>query len=152
MIQTEKNTHDLLQSHTPIALFRIPFLQFLVACGIIQNSLSGFKPVKHMVFSGLYPADGSDFEALSHAIEKLTCNDASVSVTKETSNALGMGFRYHCTRFPTCELVRFCCFHYTEYGTCCNLFFYVCFTDVASQDCYTWMCSINGLSKYSFFA
>jgi len=47
-----------------------------------------------MVFSGLYPADGSDFEALSHAIEKLTCNDASVSVTKETSNALGMGFRY----------------------------------------------------------
>ncbi|ONM62957.1 Putative translation elongation factor family protein [Zea mays] len=66
--------------------------------------LPGFKPVKHMVFSGLYPADGSDFEALSHAIEKLTCNDASVSVTKETSNALGMGFRYHCTRFPTCEL------------------------------------------------
>ncbi|WVZ82595.1 hypothetical protein U9M48_029844 [Paspalum notatum var. saurae] len=55
--------------------------------------LPGFKPAKHMVFSGLYPADGSDFEALSHAIEKLTCNDASVSVTKETSNALGMGFR-----------------------------------------------------------
>lgn len=47
-----------------------------------------------MVFSGLYPADGSDFDALSHAIEKLTCNDASVSVTKETSTALGMGFRY----------------------------------------------------------
>jgi GTP-binding protein LepA len=47
-----------------------------------------------MVFSGVYPADGSDFEALSHAIEKLTCNDASVSVTKETSTALGMGFRY----------------------------------------------------------
>lgn len=55
--------------------------------------LPGFKPVKHMVFSGLYPADGSDFEALSHAIEKLTCNDASVSVTKESSTALGMGFR-----------------------------------------------------------
>ncbi|CAD6340344.1 unnamed protein product [Miscanthus lutarioriparius] len=55
--------------------------------------LPGFKPAKHMVFSGLYPADGSDFEALNHAIEKLTCNDASVSVTKETSNALGMGFR-----------------------------------------------------------
>lgn len=55
--------------------------------------LPGFKPAKHMVFSGLYPADGSDFDALSHAIEKLTCNDASVSVTKETSTALGMGFR-----------------------------------------------------------
>ncbi|CAK9162879.1 unnamed protein product [Ilex paraguariensis] len=55
--------------------------------------LPGFKPVKHMVFSGLYPADGSDFEALNHAIERLTCNDASVSVSKESSTALGMGFR-----------------------------------------------------------
>ncbi|KAK3128375.1 hypothetical protein QOZ80_6BG0460690 [Eleusine coracana subsp. coracana] len=60
---------------------------------ITVEPLPGFKPAKHMVFSGLYPADGSDFEALSHAIEKLTCNDASVSVTKETSTALGMGFR-----------------------------------------------------------
>ncbi|XP_073014009.1 translation factor GUF1 homolog, mitochondrial [Typha latifolia] len=59
----------------------------------IVNPLPGFKPAKHMVFSGLYPADGSDFDALSHAIERLTCNDASVSVTKETSTALGMGFR-----------------------------------------------------------
>lgn len=55
--------------------------------------LPGFKPAKHMVFSGLYPADGSDFDALNHAIERLICNDASVSVTKETSTALGMGFR-----------------------------------------------------------
>lgn len=46
-----------------------------------------------MVFSGLFPADGSDFELLNHAIEKLTCNDASVSVAKETSTALGLGFR-----------------------------------------------------------
>ncbi|MBA0858174.1 hypothetical protein Goshw_022468 [Gossypium schwendimanii] len=55
--------------------------------------LPGFKPAKHMVFSGLYPADGSDFDALNHAIERLTCNDASVSITKETSTALGLGFR-----------------------------------------------------------
>nr|POE83435.1 translation factor guf1 like, mitochondrial [Quercus suber] len=55
--------------------------------------LPGFKPAKHMVFSGVYPADGSDFEALNHAIERLTCNDASVSVTKESSTALGLGFR-----------------------------------------------------------
>lgn len=47
-----------------------------------------------MVFSGLYPADGSDFEALNHAIERLTCNDASVSVAKESSTALGLGFRF----------------------------------------------------------
>ncbi|KAK1563556.1 hypothetical protein Q3G72_029137 [Acer saccharum] len=54
--------------------------------------LPGFKPAKHMVFSGLFPADGSDFEALNYAIETLTCNDASVSVTKESSTALGLGF------------------------------------------------------------
>ncbi|KAF8010021.1 hypothetical protein BT93_J0867 [Corymbia citriodora subsp. variegata] len=55
--------------------------------------LPGFKSVKHMVFSGVYPADGSDFEALNHAIERLTCNDASVSISKESSTALGLGFR-----------------------------------------------------------
>ena len=55
---------------------------------------AGFKPVKHMVFSGLYPADGSDFEALNGAIERLTCNDASVSIAKESSTALGLGFRF----------------------------------------------------------
>ncbi|XP_059639075.1 translation factor GUF1 homolog, mitochondrial [Cornus florida] len=59
----------------------------------VVEPLPGFKPAKHMVFSGLYPADGSDFDALNHAIERLTCNDASVSVTKESSTALGMGFR-----------------------------------------------------------
>ncbi|XP_041008352.1 translation factor GUF1 homolog, mitochondrial [Juglans microcarpa x Juglans regia] len=59
----------------------------------IVEPLAGFKPAKHMVFSGLYPADGSDFEALNHAIERLTCNDASVSITKESSTALGLGFR-----------------------------------------------------------
>lgn len=67
------------------------------ACLITMFSLvihEGFKPAKHMVFSGLYPADGSDFEALNHAIERLTCNDASVSITRESSTALGLGFRY----------------------------------------------------------
>lgn len=59
----------------------------------VVEPLPGFKPVQHMVFSGLYPADGSDFEALNSAIERLTCNDASVSVTKESSTALGLGFR-----------------------------------------------------------
>jgi translation elongation factor EF-4 len=87
-----KNINDVLQLSMFCVL--VYFLDFVVACDVIWNSLLGFKPAKHMVFSGLYPADGSDFEALSHAIEKLTCNDASVSVTKETSNALGMGFRY----------------------------------------------------------
>uniref|UniRef100_A0A0E0A4W9 Tr-type G domain-containing protein n=1 Tax=Oryza glumipatula TaxID=40148 RepID=A0A0E0A4W9_9ORYZ len=73
-----------------------------------ENILSGFKPARHMVFSGLYPADGSDFDALSHAIEKLTCNDASVSVTKETSTALGMGFSQRALlkyRLPLREII-----------------------------------------------
>ncbi|PON35416.1 Elongation factor [Parasponia andersonii] len=59
----------------------------------VVEALPGFKPVKHMVFSGLFPADGSDFEALNNAIERLACNDASVSVAKESSTALGLGFR-----------------------------------------------------------
>lgn len=60
---------------------------------IAVEPLPGFKPAKHMVFAGVYPADGSDFEALNNAIQRLTCNDASVSVSKETSGALGLGFR-----------------------------------------------------------
>lgn len=54
-----------------------------------------------MVFSGLYPADGSNFDALNHAIERLTCNDASVSITKESSTALGLGFRFAVLYFAT---------------------------------------------------
>lgn len=53
----------------------------------------GFKPARHMVFAGVYPADGSDYEALCSAVERLTCNDASVSIAKESSGALGIGFR-----------------------------------------------------------
>lgn len=67
---------------------------------------AGFKPAKHMVFSGLYPADGSDFEALNHAIERLTCNDASVSVAKESSTALGLGFRFHIHYQPHVSFTR----------------------------------------------
>ncbi len=53
----------------------------------------GFKPAKPMVFAGIYPVDSEDFENLQEAIEKLTLNDASVSVEKKTSAALGIGFR-----------------------------------------------------------
>ncbi len=55
--------------------------------------LPGFKPAKSMVFAGIYPVDTSDYEDLRTAIEKLTLNDPSVNVTKESSAALGLGFR-----------------------------------------------------------
>ena len=44
-----------------------------------------------MVFAGFYPADGSYFDDLNIAFEKLTCNDASVLVARERSGALGFG-------------------------------------------------------------
>jgi len=53
----------------------------------------GFKPAKPMVFAGIYPAISAEFPNLSDAIEKLTLNDASVSVEKKSSEALGLGFR-----------------------------------------------------------
>jgi elongation factor 4 len=53
----------------------------------------GFKPAKPMVFAGIYPVDNSEFEQLQTAIEKLTLNDASVSIEKKSSAALGLGFR-----------------------------------------------------------
>ncbi|KAF6264082.1 GTP binding protein lepa [Scenedesmus sp. NREL 46B-D3] len=55
--------------------------------------LPGFKPIKPMVFAGLYPASADEYEGLSAAIERLGLNDASVTVKKETSDALGAGFR-----------------------------------------------------------
>lgn len=53
----------------------------------------GFKPAKPMVFAGIYPVVNTDFELLRDAIEKLTLNDASVTVEKKSSPALGLGFR-----------------------------------------------------------
>jgi len=55
--------------------------------------LPGFKPAKPMVFAGIYPVVSAEFENLSDAIEKLTLNDASVTVEKKSSDALGLGFR-----------------------------------------------------------
>ncbi|MBN1549484.1 elongation factor 4 [Candidatus Babeliales bacterium] len=60
----------------------------------IGKAFPGFKPAKPMVFAGIYPVDTTEFEQLREAIEKLTLNDASVSVQKKTSAALGVGF--HC--------------------------------------------------------
>ena len=55
--------------------------------------LPGFQPVKPMVFSGLYPADSADYDALREAVDKLRLNDAAFTYEPETSLALGFGFR-----------------------------------------------------------
>lgn len=58
-----------------------------------KEPLPGYKKVTPMVYCGIYPADGSDYENLKVALEKLSLNDASLFWEPETSVALGFGFR-----------------------------------------------------------
>jgi GTP-binding protein LepA len=55
--------------------------------------LPGYEDPKPMVFSGLFPIDGDDFEDLRDSLQKLKLNDASITYTPESSGALGFGFR-----------------------------------------------------------
>ena len=58
-----------------------------------KEALPGYKEMKPMVYSGLYPIDSNRFEDLREALEKLKLNDASLTFEPETSKALGFGFR-----------------------------------------------------------
>ncbi|MEU5467359.1 translation elongation factor 4 [Kocuria salsicia] len=58
-----------------------------------EDSLGGYEDPKPMVFSGLFPVEGSDYPVLRDALEKLQLNDAALVYEPETSTALGFGFR-----------------------------------------------------------
>ena len=58
-----------------------------------ETPLEGYKPMKSMVFSGIYPIEPNKYDHLKDALEKLKLNDASLTFEPETSEALGFGFR-----------------------------------------------------------
>jgi GTP-binding protein LepA len=70
------------------------------------TALAGYAEPKPMVFSGLFPTDGDDFERLREALDKLRLNDSSLVYEAETSRALGFGFRCGFLGLLHMEIVR----------------------------------------------
>ena len=76
------------------------------AAGPTTQPLAGFKAVKPMVFSGLYPAETSQYDTLRDAVEKLRLNDSSFTYEPESSAALGFGFRCGFLGLLHMEIIR----------------------------------------------